>query len=161
MFLSSLAASWIYNSFLSSLENEKTQGDLLCKALRVEEHSMKKYRILNRRSQAVFACSILSDGVETNEDFDAERMLSLFIPNRTRVWSRWRAKVGRELKYIGTKKSFQATGEDREGLGEEECRLLNTFLGDAQRAYDSYRTRFDELRSLYRGSSEIWDAKDV
>ncbi|KAG1735710.1 uncharacterized protein EDB91DRAFT_551230 [Suillus paluster] len=37
MFLSSLAASWIYNSFLSSLESEKIQGDLLCKALRVDE----------------------------------------------------------------------------------------------------------------------------
>jgi hypothetical protein len=161
MFLSSLAASWIYNSFLSSLENEKTQGDLLCKALRVEEHSMKKYRILNRRSQAVFACSILSDGVETNEDFDAERMLSLFIPNRTRVWSRWRAKVARELKSADRNKSFYATAEDKEGLSEEECRLLATFLEDAHRAYESYRMRFDELRHLYRGSSETWDTKDV
>lgn len=157
MFLSSLAVSWIYNSFLSSLENEKIQAELLFKALQVDEHSIKKYCILNRRSQAVFACSILSDGVETNEDFDAERMLSLFVSNKTRVWSRWRAKVARELKST-TNKSFHATEEDKEGLGEDECTLLDTFLEDARRAYEEYQKRSVELSSLF---SETWGTEEV
>jgi len=156
MFLSSFAVSWMYNSFLSSLENEKVQGDILCKALRVDENSIKKYHILNRRSQAVFACSILSEGVEENEDFDAERMLSLFVSNRTRVWSRWRAKVARELKSTGTK-SFEATEEDREGLGKDECRLLDTFLEDARRAYNAYRKRSTKSGLLH---NETWNARD-
>ncbi|OJA11075.1 hypothetical protein AZE42_12425 [Rhizopogon vesiculosus] len=156
MFLSSLAVSWMYNLFLYSLENEKVQGDVLCKALMIDENSMKKYYILNRRSQAVFACSILSEGVEANEDFDAERMLSLFISNRTRVWSRWRAKVARELKSTGTK-NFEATEEDREGLGKDECKLLDTFLEDARLAYKAYRKRSTKSGFLH---NETWNARD-
>ncbi|KAG2129014.1 hypothetical protein DEU56DRAFT_503193 [Suillus clintonianus] len=115
MFLSSLAASWIYNSFLSSLESEKIQGDLFYKALRVEDESIQKYCLHNRRSQAVFACSILSDGIETEEDFDAERILSLFVPNKTRVWNLWRAKVAGQLKSASPNKSFLATEQEKEG----------------------------------------------
>ena len=155
MFLSSLAASWIYKSFLSSLENEKIQGDLLFKALRVGENSIKKYNMPSRRSQAVFACLILSDGVETNEDFDAERMLSLFISNKTRAWNRWRAIVARELKSVGRNKSFQATEVDREGLGGHECKLLDSYLEGAQHAYNMFWKQSAQLRS------GTWDIEDV
>jgi hypothetical protein len=44
------------------------------------------------------------------------------------------------LKSTSANKSFHET-EDRKGLGEEECRLFDTFLEDAQRAYDTYRTQ--------------------
>jgi hypothetical protein len=44
------------------------------------------------------------------------------------------------LKSTSTNKSFHET-EDRKGLGEEECRLFDTFLEDAQRAYEAYRTQ--------------------
>jgi len=158
MFLSSLAASWIYNSFLSSLENENIQGDMLCKALRVDENSMKKYDMPSRRSQAVFACATLGDGIETNEDFDAEHMLSLFVPNKTRVWCRWRAKVARGLKSIDTNKSFLATEKDREGLDEEEFQLLDTLLNDAQLAYKTYLGRASEVRSLYDKTGNTKDS---
>ncbi|KAG1873535.1 hypothetical protein DFJ58DRAFT_362777 [Suillus subalutaceus] len=159
MFLSSLAASWAYNSFLSSLESEKIQGDLLCKVLRVEEGSIQKYYIHNRRSQAVFACSILSDGIETDEDFDAERMLSLFVPNKTRVWNLWRKKVAAQLKSTCPDKKIHVTAEEKEGLCEEQRKLLDTFLDDAQRAFKAYRERAGGLR--YFNSSQSWEAKDV
>ncbi|OAX30767.1 hypothetical protein K503DRAFT_818235 [Rhizopogon vinicolor AM-OR11-026] len=148
--------SWMYNPFLSSLENEKVQGDVLCKALRIGENSIKEYHILNRRSRAVFPCSILSDGVEENEGFDAECMLSLFVSNRTRVWSRWRATAARELKSTDTNKSFEAT-EDREGLGKDECRLLDTFLEDTRLAYNAYRKRSTKSGFLH---NETWNAED-
>ena len=157
MFLSSLAVSWIHDSFLSPLENERIQSELLFKALRVDEHSIKQYYLVNRISQAVFACSILSDGVEANEDFDAERMLSLFVSNKTRVWSRWRAKVARELKST-TNRSFHATEEDREGLSEDECTLLDSFLKDARCAHEAYQKRSAELSSLF---SETWGTRGV
>ncbi|KAG0702436.1 hypothetical protein DFH29DRAFT_921552 [Suillus ampliporus] len=152
MFLSSLAASWTYNSFLSSLESEKIQGDLLCKALKVDENSMKKYLLHSRRSQAVFACSILSDGIETNADFDAERMLSLFVPNKTRVWNLWRAKVAGQLKSASPNKNFHATAKEKEGLCKEECKLLDIFLEDAQLAFEDCRERRSDLLSLYSRS---------
>ncbi|KAG2343631.1 hypothetical protein BDR05DRAFT_1059521 [Suillus weaverae] len=159
MFLSSLAASWIYNSFLSSLESEKIQGDLFCQALQVEKDSIQKYCLHNRRSQAVFACSILSDGIETNDDFDAERMLSLFVPNKTRVWNLWRKKVAAQLKSTCPDKKFHVTAKEKEGLCEAQCKLLQTFLEDAQLAFEAYRERARDLRSI--GSFSIWEANDV
>lgn len=148
MFLSSLAVSWIYNSFLSSLESEKIQGDLFCKALQVEKDSIQKYCLQNRRSQAVFACSILSHGIETNEDFDAERMLSLFVPNKTRVWNLWRKKVASQLKSACPDKDFDITAKEKEGLCEEQCKLLKTFLEDAQLTFEAYRECVLDLRSI-------------
>jgi hypothetical protein len=148
MFLSSLAVSWIYNSFLSSLESEKIQGDLFCKALQVDKNSIQKYCLQNRRSQAVFACSILSHGIETNEDFDAERMLSLFVPNKTRVWSLWRKKVASQLKSAGPDKNFHMTAEEMEDLCEKQRKLLKTFLEDAQVAFGAYREYALDLCSV-------------
>ncbi|KAG1735407.1 hypothetical protein EDB19DRAFT_1101631 [Suillus lakei] len=160
MFLSSLAASWIYNSFLSSLESEKIQGDLFFKALQVEEASIQKYELPSRRSQAVFACSILSDGIEKDEDFDAERMLSLFVPNKTKVWNLWRKKVAGQLKSACPNKDFQATAEEKEKecLCEEQCQLLDTFLDDARLAFEAYRKPSLKLRSL---NTPSWEANDV
>lgn len=159
MFLSSLAASWAYNSFLSSLESEKIQGGLLCKVLQVEEDSIQKYYLHNRRSQAVFACSILSDGIETDEDFDAERMLSLFVPNKTKVWNLWRKKVAAQLKSTCPDKKIHVTAEEKEGLCKAQRKLLETFLDDAERAFKAYRGRTGDLRSIRSSSS--WEAEDV
>lgn len=156
MFLASCAASWVYNSFLSSLESEKIQGDLLCKALQVEGRAIQKYCLHNRRSQAVFACSILSDGNETNEDFDAERMLSLFVPNKTRVWNLWRKKVAAQLKSTCRDKKFHVTAEEKEGLCEEHCKLLKTFLDDAELAFKAY---YERVR--YPRSTDNWEEKIV
>ncbi|KAG1898947.1 uncharacterized protein F5891DRAFT_1147619 [Suillus fuscotomentosus] len=160
MFLASCAASWVYNSFLSSLESEKIQGDLLCKALQVKDHAVQKYCLHNRRSQAVFACSILSDGNETNEDFDAERMLSLFVPNKTRVWNLWRKKVAAQLKSACPDKIFHVTAEEKEGLCEEQSTLLETFLDDADRAIKAYYEHARYLCSI-RNSPIQWEPKDV
>jgi hypothetical protein len=146
MFLSSLAVSWAYNSFLSSLESEKIQGNLLCKVLQVEEGSIQKYYLHNRRSQAVFACSILSDGIEKDEDFNAERMLSLFVPNKTRVWNLWRKKVAVQLKCPNER--IRVTEKEKEGLCQEQRILLDTFLDDAQRAFQAYRNSASDLRSI-------------
>lgn len=160
MFISSLAASWAYNSFLSSLENEKIQGDLLCKALLVDDASIKKYNLQSRRSQAVFACSILSRGKETNDDFDAERMLSLFVPNKTKVWNLWRKKVAAELKSDRPDKSFaNVTAEEKKGLSGEQYRLLMTFLDDAQHAFNACRERVPDL--LSSRNSSICEAKEA
>lgn len=159
MFLSSLAVSWAYNSFLSSLESEKIQGGLLCKVLQVEEESIQKYCLHNRRSQAVFACSILSDGIETDEDFDAERMLSLFVPNKTRVWNLWRKKVAAQLKSARPDKRIRVTAKEKEGLDEEQGELLETFLNDAQLAFEAYRKCAGDLRSIR--SFPTLEAKDA
>ncbi|KAG2135724.1 uncharacterized protein EDB93DRAFT_821845 [Suillus bovinus] len=160
MFLSSFAVSWVYNSFLSSLESEKIQGDLLCEALQVEEDSIQKYSLHNRRSQAVFACAILSDGNETDEDFNAEHILSLFVPNKTRVWNLWRKKVAAQLKSACPDKKFHLTAQEKKGLCEEQCELLQTFLDDAAIAFEAYqRERARYPRSIR--DSPTWEAKDV
>jgi len=145
MFLSSLAVSWAYNSFLSSLEQEKIQVDLLWKALGKPPTS--KFELKSRAAQAVFICSVLRDGIQTpSADFKPMKILQCFVPNDTRVWHTWRDKVVRELESNEKVKSFEMNTSDLQGFGEEEKKLLGALLLDARNAYMGYREHADKLR---------------
>ncbi|KAG1735712.1 uncharacterized protein EDB91DRAFT_1250338 [Suillus paluster] len=144
MFISSLAASWAYNSFLSSLEQEKIQVDILWKAL--HDPRMSKFGLKSRAAQAVFVCLVLSDGVQKpSVDFKPKKVLECFISNDTRVWNTWRDKVTKELENNDEEKSFKLSPDDLRGFKDERV-LLKSLLQDAQNAYRGYQEHVHKIK---------------
>ncbi|KAG2151635.1 uncharacterized protein EDB93DRAFT_1138748 [Suillus bovinus] len=148
MFITSLAASWAYNSFLASLEQEKIQTDILLKAL--HHPPMLKIALKNRAAQAVFACLVLSDETRRppNSDFKPKEVLQCFIPNETRVWNAWRNKVVEVLEKHGEEKSFDLNSSDLSGFRDGEKKLLTSLLHDAHNAYRGYQNHIHKIRSI-------------
>lgn len=137
MFLSSLAVSWAYNSFLSSLENEKIQTDLLWKSL--DKPPITKFALPNRGSQAACACFVLHAGVDiskkSSRNFKPKKILECMIPNDTRVWEAWREHVARQVLSKEKNKCFGPYRELMADLEDEEQQLLKQLLADAEYGY--------------------------
>ncbi|KAG1726681.1 hypothetical protein EDB19DRAFT_1929916 [Suillus lakei] len=148
MFISSLAASWAYNSFLSSLEQEKIQINILMKALR--DPRMLKISLKNRAAQAVFACLVLGDGARRppNSDFKPKEVLQCIIPNETRVWNTWRDKVMEELEKPEEKAFGLDFICDPPEFRDDERKLLTSLFRDAQSAYRGYQEHIHKIRSI-------------
>lgn len=141
MFLSSLAVSWAYNSFLSSLEKEKIQTDLLWKSL--DEPPITKFALPNRGSQAACACFVLHAGVDMSKksslNFKPKKILEYMIPNDTRVWEAWREHVAKQVLSKNTIKDFEPHRELIKDLEDEEQQLLKQLLADAKYGYGCYQ----------------------
>lgn len=145
MFITSLAASWAYNSFLSSLEQEKIQVDVLWRAL--DNPRLSKFGLKSRAAQAVFACLVLGDGIQRpSVDFKPKKVLQRFISNDTRVWNVWRDKVTEQLENNKTDKSFKLSSRDLQGFGEHERVLLQSLLQDAHDTYRGYQEQVHRIR---------------
>ncbi|KAG1901689.1 uncharacterized protein F5891DRAFT_227908 [Suillus fuscotomentosus] len=145
MFISSVAASWAYNSFLSSLEQEKIQVDLLWKAL--GNPRLLKFGLKSRAAQAVFACLVLSHGIQRpSVDFKPKKVLHRFISNDTRVWDVWRDKVAEQLENNKAEKSFKLSSDDLRGFGDHERALLASLLRDAEDTYGGYQEQVHKIK---------------
>ncbi|KAG1873533.1 hypothetical protein DFJ58DRAFT_362753 [Suillus subalutaceus] len=146
MFISSVAASWTYNSFLSSLEPEKIQLKILWKAL--DNPRLLKFGLKNRAAQAVFACLVLGDGPQRpSVDFKPKKVLQRFISNDTRVWNVWRDKVTEQLENNEEEKSFNLSSKDLEGFAVHERALLESLLRSAYDAYIGYQEWVHQIRN--------------
>lgn len=141
MFLSSLAVSWAYNSFLSSLENEKIQTDLLWKSL--DKPPITKFALPNRGSQAACACFVLHAGTDISKkssaNFKPEKILECMIPNNTRVWEAWREHVAKQVLSKEKNRYFEPYRELVTDLEDDEQQLLKQLLADAEYGYKCYQ----------------------
>ncbi|TBU55673.1 hypothetical protein BD310DRAFT_908172 [Dichomitus squalens] len=85
MFISTLALSWGYNSYLSSVDREDIQTDILIESvlrLHLKERA-RKYDFKSRTGTVVFAC--LAIPYETNKPPpDRMKILNALLPNDTR-----------------------------------------------------------------------------
>ncbi|KAG2752476.1 hypothetical protein P692DRAFT_20951938 [Suillus brevipes Sb2] len=134
MFLASLAVSWVYNSWLSSLDKAEIQRRLLLDVV-LERPSMTKYMLGTRTTMAVFVLLALNPS-------DPAKVLDDILPNDTKVWRRWKSVVLSRLQ-DGEKMHFQSADWDDGSFNNSDSTLLKTLLGDAQAAYDGYS---DHLR---------------
>ena len=156
MFLISLGVSWGYNSYLSSLEKEKIQADILFQALGNPE--ILRFRTGTRTTMAVLVCLLLFHGVEPSSPEEDRanrvRILRECIPNETRVWQRWKEKVVQQLMSIDEESlSLPYLEEDDVDLTltEGERRLLRHLLGDARTVFEGH---FDLRKRLFPGYSD-------
>ncbi|KAG9308957.1 hypothetical protein JVU11DRAFT_11259 [Chiua virens] len=152
MFLISLGVSWGYNSYLSSLEKEKIQMDLLFEIL--GNPKMQRFRVGTRTAMTTFACLLLFHNAqvsiyEEDREETIEGILHSCVSNDTRVWKRWRAKVTKQLLNIDpqTKSLPHLTVDQEDNLSESDQNLLEELLHDARDAFAGYFKHSEELPS--------------
>ncbi|KAF8435745.1 hypothetical protein L210DRAFT_3408593 [Boletus edulis BED1] len=153
MFLVSLGASWVYNSYLSSLEEEKIQENILFDAL--EEPKTIRFRTGTRTTMAVFACLLLFHrvkGTTANEEHSARvKILNACLSNDTAVWTLWKEKIVQHLLGINdrpdTSPSFEEDLKDKRlsEFPEQERKLFKQLLDDAHDAFNGYFSVRDDL----------------
>ncbi|EGO20227.1 hypothetical protein SERLADRAFT_452932 [Serpula lacrymans var. lacrymans S7.9] len=134
MFLTSLAFSWGYNSWLSSLDKAKLQRDMLIEKV-LNKPPMKKYELGTRTAMVVFVILALGKQLE-----EPRKLLESLLPNDTKVWKRWKDTVLERLK-MGGEICFQKDEWDVEGYSESERNLLKTLYEDAEAAWRTHRKR--------------------
>jgi hypothetical protein len=147
MFLSSFAASWVYNLYLSSIDNEYIQENLIQEELGLKEKHMRTYSLGTRTTAAVFACLMLQPpGVCAESEwkdlgFNPASIICNFIPNDTPVWIAWREKVLSVMKARNGSRDtcyglLEMSSEEERDFGAGKGKLLKDLLKDAKTAYD-------------------------
>jgi len=126
MFLTTFMVSWIYNSYLSSLDVEEIQRKTFMKMLGSPE--IKQYKLPNRTSMAVFVLLVLRPR-------DAKKVLDDLLPNDTNTWKIWKQVV---LNKLEKKTDLEFDASDYVGVEEGEKQLLETLFGDAKAAHKGY-----------------------
>ncbi|KAG2055073.1 hypothetical protein BDR06DRAFT_883091, partial [Suillus hirtellus] len=148
MFLSSLAALWVYNLYLSSIDNKHIQEELLLEALNLNEQHMRTYSLGMRTTATVFACLMLQPpGVYEELEwkklgFEPEGIICKFIPNDTPVWTTWREKVlgvMRDQKVCSQDTCYdllQMSDQEKDMFKPNDQKLLENLLEDACTTYE-------------------------
>ncbi|KAH7887335.1 hypothetical protein F5I97DRAFT_1859630 [Phlebopus sp. FC_14] len=129
MFVGSLVVSWAYNSWLSSLDKEKIQREILLHSV-LAKPRLTKYVLGTRTSMVIFVLLALNPE-------EPSKLLEDLLPNDTKVWRAWKSTI---LRRLGDKEKFHfdASDWDDDKFSQEEKSLLETLYGDAQAAYDGY-----------------------
>ncbi|KAF4576882.1 hypothetical protein EYR40_001131 [Pleurotus pulmonarius] len=153
MFLSSLAISWIYNAYLSSIDKEQLQRRLLMKHLPLKNNQCTgtKLQLPTRTSAVVFAllCGLpdLQGDPETNVEC-AKGIMCHLLPTNTKVWGRWQAEIASKIRELSSEMHpspprpadgpFRFAEYDDKGLIEMDKKLLKDLIDDARRGYEFY-----------------------
>lgn len=92
IFLSTLAVSWAYNCYLSSLEKEKRQISRLLKKL--GEPKFAKFEAGTRTTLAVLVLLVLAERLRNSKNGESrEELLNKLIPNNTPLWRGWKTNM--------------------------------------------------------------------
>lgn len=129
MWLASIAASWLYGTYLSCLDNGQIQRRLLVDSI-LNKPAMRKYALGTRTSMAVFALRVMKPD-------NLEKHLDELLPNDTRVWTMWKENVLRALR-SGQRLNLRLDAASKADLSNEEFNLLNTLYEDANAADAAY-----------------------
>ncbi|KAH7904982.1 hypothetical protein BJ138DRAFT_1165629 [Hygrophoropsis aurantiaca] len=133
IFVASLAVSWMYNSYLSSLDKENVQADILMEHV-LHKPSMKKYVFGTRTTMAVFIVLVLNPA-------DPIKALRDIIPNDIKVWKMWREMVGERIENrekLGRDSLMSMIDCDFDTLAEDERKLMGDLLQDSETGYGAY-----------------------
>ncbi|KAG2353202.1 hypothetical protein BDR07DRAFT_1433983, partial [Suillus spraguei] len=129
MCLTSVVASWGYNSFLTSLDKEKLQQKLFCDTIKLRQAAMLSFKACTRTSMTAFTCFVLCENLPRPlKGIELMKFLLEFLPNETLVWQKWREQVMTQVQQEEGEARFNAT----------EQLLLTTLLQDADDAYKGY-----------------------
>ncbi|KAG6328819.1 hypothetical protein ID866_10270, partial [Astraeus odoratus] len=129
MFVISLAVSWVYNLWLSSLNKEKIQRDILLNNV-LKKPKLRRFILGTRTAMAIFVLLVLRPE-------EPELILNDLLSNDTDVWSWFKATVTYRLK---ENSALQFTVKDwnEAPFPQQKKELLKTLCLDAQAAYDGY-----------------------
>ncbi|KAF8838360.1 hypothetical protein BDN67DRAFT_971637 [Paxillus ammoniavirescens] len=136
MFVSSLGVSWGYNSWLSSLDKEKIQKEILLNHV-LGEPKVTKYYFGTRTSMVVFVLLVL-------QPEDPGKILNDLLPNDTKVWRKLKLTIVERL-VNKEKLHFEVADADIHGFTDDEKILLTTLYGDVHSAYEGYQVMLGDL----------------
>ena len=143
MFLSTLAVSWGYNTYLSSINREDVQTSILCRILELEEKHVRKFEFGTWTAMCTFACLVLHGDEPLPSD--ALTVLNALLPQTSEVWVKWREVVNAKLRLLEPwtiKKPDYEVGVGPAGeaksFSDEDQELLRDLLLDAQAAHNRY-----------------------
>lgn len=140
LFISSIVASGFYHLYLSSLDNEAVQQELLSGKLPM---TIGKVELGTRTQLAVFVCLALADELK-NTKLDYEKILKMLIPNEPEVWEEWRKTVVSQLqKWIDGQQQrpfshLELDSEDIRGYSAGDKRLRKDLIDDARLVFTIY-----------------------
>ena len=139
MFLSSLAVSWMYNSYLSSLDKESIQRHILVRQV-LKSPVMRKYKLGTRTIMVVFVLLVLSPA----EEYALRKVMDDLLPNETPVWRLWKATVLHEIRKVSNNitegsGAFWFDLSVGDGFDASDRKLLATLYRDATTAYIAYQ----------------------
>ncbi|KAL0958488.1 hypothetical protein HGRIS_000628 [Hohenbuehelia grisea] len=158
LFLVSLAVSYAYNAFLSSIDKEKSQQHILLRIMEPDgKLAMQKFVLPNRTSMTVFVMltalpmEMLTHPDESQRD-RPRAVLDSFIPNSTPVWDVWKHVVLEDVQRVFQKgglrvgelpvdfseQMFMASEGDQAALDGDERRLLSVLLRDARDGFNGF-----------------------
>ncbi|KAG1796627.1 uncharacterized protein HD556DRAFT_1358903 [Suillus plorans] len=145
MFLTSIIASWAYNSFLASLDEEKLQRKLFYDTIKLRQPAVLSFKASTRTIMAVFTCFVLCEDIQRPlQGVEPMNILLELVPNETPVWQKWREQVVAQVKKKkeGETIDFQSGNVDMlVGLDDHDKTLLANLLQDAEDAYKGYTTQ--------------------
>ena len=128
IFVVSLAVSWMYNSWLSSLAKGIERDILLNNVL--AKPVLTKHILGTRTTMVVFILLVLQ--IE-----EPSKILNELLPNDTKVWKQWKRTIVSRL--VSREKLERANSDwELDGFTSDEKSLLETLYGDAQAAYTGY-----------------------
>ncbi|TBU44313.1 hypothetical protein BD309DRAFT_958688 [Dichomitus squalens] len=131
MFVATLAASWAYNSYLSSLDREDIQTTILRTIFELDKGDhVKKYELNSWTATAVFTYLSLQTAHPDSAILHPRKILDVLIPNDTDVWEAWKRAVEAKVS-VGKPLEFTRASWDLDYLGEKDRRLLRLLLKDA------------------------------
>lgn len=159
MFLSSLGVSWVYNSFLSSLDKEHIQRNVLFNEILARPKAYK-YILKTWTTMAVFVLLVLAtptgagrqcDGLSSDaprsgaeqtlvEKTPLEDLLNDLLPNDTKAWTTWKEHLVNKIKeHIEDPDalSFDSLPVD---ITQDTVSFLETLQKDAQTALVAYKS---------------------
>ena len=134
MLIATVVASWMYNTYLSSIDHDDIQTRILFKALELEEtKNIHTYQLRTFTATVAFTAFVLDSANRLN---DPIVFLNAMLPNDTVVWRSWKKKMGEKLQ-AGEGIEFSAEDLD-EVKRDEDKELLQIFFQDARDAWDAW-----------------------
>ncbi|KAL1940208.1 hypothetical protein VTO73DRAFT_9160 [Trametes versicolor] len=144
MFVLTLGLSWMYNAYLSALEKEDIQTDILVDLLRLQENrDVQKFALGTRTAQVVFTALLLQprEPVKTPrplKPYNPRKLLDELLPNDTPVWDRWKEAIVEKLR-AEQSLTFGDADSKVEGFTPEDQELLGGLFKDAEEAYHGWK----------------------
>lgn len=142
LFLATLFCSWVYNSYLSSLDRENIQRAILRdQVLKFTPGQLEKYELGTRTAMVTFALLTLAPA----KTQALRRVLDDLLPNDTEVWCSWKSEVLGCIEpdfHESMDFQFKFDLPPAPTANESEVKLLNTLYADASAAavmYNTYR----------------------
>ncbi|KAI6110364.1 hypothetical protein EDD17DRAFT_1509525 [Pisolithus thermaeus] len=134
MFLVSLAVSWSYNLWLSSVDKEEVRKEIFREVL--GEPNLAKFTFLNRVSAVVFLLLALSCDRRSPGNLERlKKIMDALLPNDAEVWEIWKETVVEKLR---NGQKFQFEDSHHPNLSASDKTLLENLLGDAESAYAAF-----------------------